>query len=139
MRELEAAFRAACGRYDGSNFESLSEVDRILVTIWGLEADMNNGGFNQYYFNGAGDEAFFAPEALRRIGALRMAEIVSRANAVFGPDGPSRDRDVRQAQLSLVDPEGADQHPWDDLDREFYAYPDDIATLLTNFLGRSAT
>jgi hypothetical protein len=138
MREpdIEAAFDEALSRFDGDNFDRLTVTDQILVTIWGLEADVNNGGFDQYYYNGSGDQAFFAPEALRFIGAHRMAAIVSSANAVFGPDGPSRIRTVRQAQRALVAPNGG-EGPWEQLDREFYAYPDDIYALVTGFV-RSA-
>jgi len=105
--------------------------------LWGLEADVNNGGFDQYYFNGAGDQAFFAPEALRAIGAYRMASIVERANAIFGPDGPSRKRTPRQSQRSLAAPDDA-PGPWDELDREFYDYPDDLYALLTRFIRAGA-
>src|SRR5512142_287356 len=106
MREpdIEAAFEEALSRFDGDNFDLLSLTDQVLVTIWGLEADVNNGGFDQYYFNGSGDQAFFAPQALRLVGAHRMAAIVANANAVFGPDGPSRTRTARQAQRALVAP-----------------------------------
>ncbi|RFP09933.1 MULTISPECIES: DUF4375 domain-containing protein [unclassified Duganella] len=136
MNNLEDAFAQACRRFDGTNFSQLDEIDRILVTIYGLEADVNNGGFDQYYFNGAGDQAFFAVDALHCIGAHRMAEIVSRANAVFGPNGPSQLSPVRQAQLFLVAPNDVQgPAPWEQLDRAFYAYPDDIATLLTTFLS----
>jgi hypothetical protein len=62
--------------FDGDNFDRLNRVDQVLVTMWGLEAEVNNGGFDQYYFNGAGNQAFFAPEALRAIGAHPMASIV---------------------------------------------------------------
>lgn len=75
MKFLDEAFDCACSRYSGSNFDQLDEVDKILVTIWGLEGDVNNGGFDQYYFNSSGDLAFYAPVALRRIGALKMAKI----------------------------------------------------------------
>jgi len=138
MREpdVEAAFEEALARFNGDNFDRLTATEQVLVTIWGLEADVNNGGFDQYYFNSSGDQAFFAPEALRLIGAHRMADIVSRANAVFGPDGPSRIRTVRQAQRALVAPDHADG-PWEQLDREFYDYLDDIYALVTMFV-RSA-
>lgn len=134
MDALTAEFEKACARFDGTNFESLDEVDQVLVTIWGLEADVNNGGFDQFYFNGSGDLAFFAPAALRLIGAHQMADIVARANAVFGPDGPARSGQVRQSQLFLVAPPDSDLDAWDDLDRAFYGYPDDIAALLQKFL-----
>jgi hypothetical protein len=134
MDALTSHFDRACALYDGHNFDRLDEVDRVLVTIWGLEADVNNGGFDQFYFNSSGDLAFFAPVALRLIGAKKMADIVARANAVFGTDGPARSRSARQAQLFLVAPPDSDIAPWEDLDGAFYAYPDDIATLLVGFL-----
>ncbi len=135
MNELDAAFESALARFDGTNVERLDEIDRILVTIWGLEADVNNGGFDQYYFNSSGDQSRLAPEALRAIGANRMAEIVTQANAVFGPDGPSPNRNTRQAQLFLVaPPDSENPGPWEQLDSDFFAYPDDIAGLLTAFL-----
>jgi hypothetical protein len=128
---LSDAFEAACQRHRTVAFADLSEADRILVSIWALEADVNNGGFDQYYFNTAGDTAHYAPVALRSIGARAMADIVERANSLFGPSGPPASRDARQdALLALTSSEDL----WGQLDREFYAYPDDISTLLTQFL-----
>lgn len=128
---LFEAFEAACGRHRSVAFENLSEIDRILVSIWALEGDVNNGGFRQYYFNTSGDTAHYAPAALRAIGARVMAEIVERANSLFGPSGPPISRDERQeALLALTHSEQL----WDELDRLFYAYPDDISFLLAQFL-----
>lgn len=132
---LDQAFERALLRFDGRQLSDLDEADQILVVIWGLEADVNNGGFGQYYYNGAGDQALLAPWALRTIGANRMAEIVARANAVFGPDGPSPNGVARHAQLALVEPlrDGVPS-PWDALDPEFFSYPDNIAALLEAWL-----
>ena len=136
MSDLDSAFASACERFDGQNFEQLSEMERVLVTIWGLEADVNNGGFDQYYFNGAGDLAFYADAALQRVGAHRMATIVRSANAMFGEQGPPRDRNARQVALfALTD---GDENAFDELDREFQSYPDDLAGLLTAYLGARA-
>ena len=135
MKSLDEAFSQACGRFGGEYFIQLADSDKILVTIWGLEADVNNGGFDQYYFNGSGDQAYYASYALESIGAHKMASIVSSANDVFGPDGPSRDRSVRQKQLTLVAQNDGVQSPWGALDREFQGYPDDIASLLIAYLG----
>jgi hypothetical protein len=133
---LSEAFAEACSRLVSDNFEALSQRDQILVTIWGLEADVNNGGFDQYYFNGSGNQAWFAPTALRSIGAHNMASIAERANAMFGEAGPSRDRSERQSALSEMT--SADEGTWENLDREFYAYPDDIAALVVSHFGLSA-
>lgn len=133
---LTEAFEDAYSRFTGNNFELLSVRDQILVTIWGLEADVNNGGFDQYYFNGAGNLAWFAPTALKSIGAHQMASIVARANAMFGETGPSQDPDTRE--LALLEITDADEEAWEELDRKFYAYPDDIAALLVAHFGFSA-
>jgi hypothetical protein len=133
MEDLDSRFEAALSKFDGGNFERLGEADKILVAIWGIEAEVNNGGFDQFYFNGAGDQAFFAPQALKAIGAHRMAEIASQANAVFGTRGPPRSRDERQSELERIT--GSGDEPWDELDRAFQAYPDDIRGLLKEFLG----
>jgi len=66
MKFLDEAFDRACGQYNGSNFDQLDEVDKVLVTIWSLEGDVNNGGFDQYHINSSGYLAFYAPIALRR-------------------------------------------------------------------------
>lgn len=133
MVDLDAEFERACGKpHEGELFDALPERDRILITIWGLEADVNNGGFGQYYFNGAGDQAFFAADALDKIGASTMAAIVREANSYFGAEGPSRAGDVRQSQLEAL--EADDENRFDQLDRRFYDYPDDIVALLIAYL-----
>jgi uncharacterized protein DUF4375 len=126
---LSEAFEMACARYRDVGFDCLSEIERMLVAIWALEADVNNGGFHQYYFNSSGDTACYAPAALRAIGAPIMAGIVDKANSLFGPIGPPVSRDERQQALSALT-----EQMWDDLDRQFYEYPEDISWLLEQFL-----
>jgi hypothetical protein len=111
-------------------FASLSPSERIFVLIWELEAEVNNGGFHQFFFNSAGDHAAGTAGALRRIGAQRAAYIVERATSLF-PDGPPADRSVRQDVLEEVDPDLA---LFEELDSEFYEYPDDLTTLLYEFV-----
>jgi Domain of unknown function (DUF4375) len=133
MISLREEFERACSiPHEGSAFDALPERDRILVAIWGLEADVNNGGFDQYYFNSSGDRAFFAAEALERIGASQMAAIVREANALFGPEGPSRDRDHRVRRLFEITAD--DEDLFDALDRRFFEYPDDISALLIAYI-----
>lgn len=134
MKFLDEAFDRACGRYSGSNFDQLDEVDKILVTIWNLEGDVNNGGFDQYYFNSSGDLGFYLPTALRSIGAHQMAKITDDANKLFGPKGPARNPYEREAQLLAIASDGSASNTFDELDRAFYSYPDHISMLLTAFL-----
>ena len=132
MVDLEAEFERALAVYDGTNFETLPPRDQILITIWGLEADVNNGGFDQFYFNSYGDLALFAPVALDQIGAPAMAALVREANSYFGDDGPPRDRDLRQKRLLALTEKHDDL--FGQLDERFFEYPDDIAGLLAAFL-----
>ena len=113
-------------------FAELSEPERVFVAIWTLEADVNNGGFDQYFLNSSGDHAWFAPRALRAIGAETMAGIVERANAPFGTEGPPASRDERLAMLDAVQDEAADE--WSRLDEAFYDYPDDLTGLLYRYV-----
>ena len=132
MNELMEAFEIACTKFNGANFRELDEADQVLLTIWGLEGDVNNGGFDQYYFNSSGNQAFFAPYALQKIGASEMAKIVADANNVFGPNGPPQERAVRQIFLRAITKYRAE--PWANLDRAFYSYPNDVSSLLVNYL-----
>lgn len=127
--DLHAAFESSRIRHSDTAFEDLTEVDRVLTSIWVLEADVNNGGFDQYYFNSSGDSAYYAPVAFRAIGAPTMAGIVEKANSRFGPGGPPRSRSDRQEALLAME-DGL----WNDLDDQFYAYPENLSELLEAFL-----
>lgn len=114
-------------------WDSLSEKEADFLSIWLLEADVNNGGFHQYYSNSWSARALRAAEALRRIGAGRAAAIVEEANRLFGDEGPPEDRFVRQQRLDEIC--GANEEFFDPLDQRFVAYPDPIEQLLLDYLG----
>jgi len=62
---------------------SLSDGRKMIYSTWGGEVEVNNGGFNQYYFNSSGEFAETALWAFRLIGANRFADLMARANSVF--------------------------------------------------------
>jgi hypothetical protein len=129
LSELEARVEVRVAQL---GCESLSEPERTLWLVWWLEAEVNNGGFHQYFFNDAGDHAQDAPDALRRIGAPRCADIVGKALAVFSPSPPSKNRDDRQTQLDALSEEKQDV--LNALDGEFYKYPDPLEVLLAEYV-----
>ena len=126
---------ASVSKFIESGASVLSPMERLLVAIWGLEADVNNGGFDQYYFNSYGDFAAETPSLLRAIGADQAAALVEQANAAFGIAGPPRDRDKRQRVLEGIADGAAEA--WDALDNQFFKYPDDIASLLRAYVERN--
>lgn len=91
-----------------------------------LEREVNNGGFAQFFENSAGDHARETIEALRTLGAPRVARLVAEAVAVF-PDGPAPDRERRRRQLDRLDDRA--RAKLDQLDGAFYAYPENLTAL----------
>jgi len=115
-------------------YEKLSQPERVFLCVWDLEAEVNNGGFDQYYFNSAGDHALDTVRALETIGAKRTAELVRTMNSLFGPAGPSPARFKRQDQLSSLRDSVANK--LHDADKRFYKYDDNLEQLLTAFVSR---
>lgn len=110
-------------------YKALSSAEQTIHVIFRLEAEVNNGGFHQYYFNSAGDHALAAPAALLRIGARRAAALVREANEAFPEPGPSPQRETRIQQLEQLPAEGR----FEQLDDRFYQYPEDLQRLLAAF------
>lgn len=113
-----------------SGWSSLTAKEANFLAVDLLLLDQGNGGFEQYYFNSWSEEAARAAIALRLIGATTAAEIVAEANAVFGPNGPPKDRHARVRKLDELCDGGKNLGIFDHLDTRFFEYPDDIEALL---------
>src|SRR5918997_2616489 len=87
------------GRPGEDGLSGLTEAEQTVYCIAGLERDVNNGGFAQFFFNSAGDQARETVAALRRISAAHTAGLLERAMTPFGSAGPSRDYQERRQQL----------------------------------------
>jgi Domain of unknown function (DUF4375) len=57
----------------------LSAGFRSIYTTWCVEGEVNNGGFNQYFWNSEGRTALLAVDAFKRVGAPEYAELLERA------------------------------------------------------------
>jgi hypothetical protein len=119
-----------------SGFHSLSPSEQVFAAVWSLEAELNNGGFDQYFFNGAGDHAAAARIALVSIDALKTAAILAQAMALFGTGGPSEDQNTRQEQLEVL--QEASDKPFESLNQEFFRYPEDLSELLARHMSKNA-
>jgi len=74
-----ARYMAAGRRAYASPPQRISAVDRCILLIGELEADVNNGGFAQYLDNKGRRRAGEATQALRRIGASATARLLEAA------------------------------------------------------------
>ncbi|WP_231596013.1 DMP19 family protein [Sphingobacterium endophyticum] len=62
---------------------SLNKSQQAIYMIWALEAEVNNGGYNQFYSNSSGQFYKHLPNALELVGANKFAELTIRANETF--------------------------------------------------------
>lgn len=113
-------------------FHEQPEEQQVFSAIWRLEGDVNHDGFGQYFRNAEDHEASFVVTALRRIGASRCADIVSRAIRTVSPGALPQDQIARQ---QLIDDLGQRaQEALELLDQEFCSYPDDLTELLFEYV-----
>jgi hypothetical protein len=72
--------------------------DIVADLIETLEGEVNNGGFDQFFYNSAGNNTADTILALQAIGAARTADIVKRAAAMFPGGGMPLKSDWRGAR-----------------------------------------
>jgi hypothetical protein len=134
--DIEQVFELSLIAVDEMGIEGAAEPERVLATIWWLEAEVNNGGFDQYFHNSAGDMAFYAAIALSKIGAHKMASITQKALDIFGSAGPPKDRTLRMNRLEEIQNKNEELYEQliDKFSHEFTDYPDNIKELLDQYV-----
>lgn len=96
MTDLFAVSERLAAKEQSTGFELLTATEQVFHTVWWFEAELNNGGFDQFFFNSRGNYAAQTIAALERIGASTTANIVKRACAMFPDSTPSPDWSTRQ-------------------------------------------
>ena len=91
---------------------------QAIYLIWLLEAEVNNGGYNQFYFNSSGQFYNELPEVLKLVGANKFANLTERANKIYEKENQEitkhLDGTIEGFSKSYED------NPLNDLDDEFY-------------------
>ncbi len=105
-------------------------ADVVADLIETLEGEVNNGGFDQFFYNSAGDNTADTILALEVVGATRTADIVKRAAAMFPSGMPPKERLARFKVLRAVSPSCK---AFESLDNEFYEYFEDLADLVDKY------
>jgi hypothetical protein len=97
---------------------SFSKGQQVIYAIWRLAAEVNNGGFNQYYFNSRGQYSKLTPDALRLVNADRFADLAERANKIFEVENEK----IAKHQDGTLEgfSKSYEDNPLNDLDKEFY-------------------
>jgi len=100
--------------------KSLSAGRQAVFATWGLESEVNNGGFNQYFYNftSSGQYAEEARDGFKLIGASKLADLTQRAVDMVMKNADHlrqfKDGTLESFSKSYVD------NPLNDLDEEFY-------------------
>jgi hypothetical protein len=128
----DIAAQQAFDRLAKVGFDALTEQEKTLASAWLFVGKVANGGFRVFFSGSAGDLAFYAPTALKNICAFKMAEIATKANEVFGADGPPRDRNARRKFVRAFRKDVINE--FEALERLFYDCSDDVDELLEKYV-----
>lgn len=130
---------------DGSLSSLPEEWQRELATLWRLEADVNNGAYLQFLQNWGEESYTYASQALKKIGAHRMGEIVDCCQALidehFDTKGKSPEEKWQLLPNPVIDLQGnlikesgsvlpeSILARINELSYEFMKYPEDLLEL----------
>lgn len=105
---------------------SFNKEQRAIYTIWLLEGNVNNGGFDQFYSNSSGRLYTFLLNALKLIGAPKFADLVLKANNIYEIEQKSSGKNSNNGEL-------------DELDSVFYKLyqNEDLAQLELDFIRKN--
>lgn len=119
-------------REASAGYASLAPAEQVFFCVWTVEAEVNNGGFEQLYENTSADVVAHAPTAFRAIDAAHTASLLEEANAVFGPDGPPASQAAREELIADLDDVALDR--LEELTGSFLEYHDNLSELLAAYM-----
>ncbi len=121
-------------QFGKQDFATQSAPQQVFSSVWAVEAEVNNGGFSQYFLNDSCETAVFVAKGLDTIGAPRTADICRRAIATAFPAGlPPTPKAISTAAADFPD-EVLEQ--LGALDNEFFAYPHNLTDLLFAYVSK---
>lgn len=116
----------------GDDIDHLNEAQKIFFFNQNLEREINNGGFNQYFWNSSGDFAHETVDSLKAIGAVKTAAILQQAIAQFPDGNVPKNRDERNEIEEQIEEDA--NEIWNELDQQFYQYEEDLNLLNLHFI-----
>jgi len=122
--------------YENHNNFTIPELN--IFYIDSLDRDVNQNGFDGYFFNSAGDFAHETLDALKAIGSKIYYEILKNAINVFPNSIVPKDRNERQELLFEITKRNDDLEDylelWEDCDRKYWDYEEDLHSLIIEYI-----
>ena len=119
------------------NFKNLTEAEKTFIYVEMIENEINNGGFDQYFFNSSGDYSLEALEALKKIGALKTIKIIEDAFKIFPVNPIPKNNEKRRYILENIDEQTSIK--WNELEDRFYESEENIGGLLLEYVKKNKT
>ncbi|WP_412465659.1 DUF4375 domain-containing protein [Pedobacter sp. KLB.chiD] len=112
---------------------------QAIYMIWLLESEVNNGGYNQFYFNSSGQFYEHLPEALKFVGANKFANLTKQANDTFLKENSK----ITQHQDGTLEgfSKSYDDNPLNEFDQQFYKLykTENLQQLQVDFIRKNKT
>ncbi len=117
-----------------TEFARLEPKTKVAYCLHQLEAEVNNGGFHQFFSNSTGEYVLETIEALNAIGARKTSDLLKRAVAIGFPKGyPADAVEYESAVADFEDVADA----LDSLDQEFFEYAEPLSDLVNAYLAKN--
>ena len=117
-----------------AHLESLSRPIQVACLVHMLEAEVNNGGFDQFFINSSGQFAIQTLDALEAIGAPQTKELLQAALALSYPAGYPDDSSEHEETAD----DDATQEALHALDDKFCEYLEPLTDLVNQYLRNDA-
>ena len=114
------------------NVKKLTKGQQAFFSTWIIEGEVNNGGYNQFYFNSSGQYAEMSKVGFKTIGADKFSELTSRANKIYS-ENKKRLEEFDDGTMESFSKSYKD-NPLNDLDTEFYNLTESVSELRIKYI-----
>ncbi|MCP4179733.1 MAG: DMP19 family protein [bacterium] len=110
----------------------LTDEEKVIVMILEYEREINNGGFNQFYFNLSGNYYNDIVNALEKVKSIKFIDFLKKSSTPFPDSIIPGNRNKRQEILEKIEDDA--EELWGNLEQEFFKYEENIYELLINYI-----
>ena len=101
-----------------NKIDRLTDTQKNFLFVENLEREINNGGFNQFFWNSSGNFTHETLKALKIINANIPANIVEKAISHWPKNIVPNNRSKRQNVLAEIEDQA--NVIWEECDKDFY-------------------
>ena len=114
---------------------SLPKPRQAVYVIGLLEAEVSNGGFNQFYYNPSGKFAELARNALKSVGAHQFAALTAAANKVY----KNNMEHITKHQDGTIEgfSKSYEDNPLEKFDDQYYQLKEPLGQLQIEFIRKN--